>query len=484
MQDTVNLLMIEDSGALSEVYKGYLEGTHYNVVSVNTLGSARVAYDASPPDIVLLDIELPDGNGMDFLAELRQHPKPANVIVMTAYGTSNSAVQAVEAGASDFLTKPFDANRLLVTLNNVCSHIKLTHRAHQLSQLERNQYGQFIGSSLPMQTVYKTIESLAASKASAFIIGESGTGKELAADAIHQYSARANSQLVALNCGAIPAELMESELFGHIKGAFTGASSARDGAARLAHGGTLFLDEVCEMSLELQKKLLRFIQTGTFRRVGSDKLEQVDVRFICATNKDPLKEVKMGRFREDLFYRLHVVPLRMPPLRERDGDILMIAEKFLRQYSKQENKRFASFSDDASRILKRYLWPGNVRQLQNAIHQVVVLNDDECVHAHMLPAEISAGQLEQIEEINETNTATTQPNKATTVTPPTMPTQEVKPLWLVEKDAIENAIRSCEGNVIKAAALLEVAPSTLYRKRQGWNKAPQNKEEHPHCTDS
>lgn len=288
MQDTVNLLMIEDSGALSEVYKGYLRNSPYKVVSVNTLGAARVAYQASRPDIVLLDIELPDGNGMDFLAELRTRSHPVDVIVMTAYGTSNTAVQAMEAGACDFLTKPFDANRLRVTLNNACNRIELTHRTEQLSQFERHQYGQFIGSSLPMQTVYKTIDALAATSASAFIVGESGTGKELAAEAIHQHSARAKAQFIALNCGAIPAELMESELFGHVKGAFTGASATREGAARLANGGTLFLDEICEMNLELQKKLLRFIQTGTLRKVGSDKLEHLDVRFICATNKDPL----------------------------------------------------------------------------------------------------------------------------------------------------------------------------------------------------
>jgi DNA-binding NtrC family response regulator len=331
--------------------------------------------------------------------------------------------------------------------------------------MERDQYGDFIGSSPAMQSVYKTIDSLADSDATGFIVGESGTGKELAAEAIHRRSQRRDNAFIAINCGAIPGELMESELFGHVKGAFTGASSHREGAASVADGGTLFLDEICEMSLELQKKLLRFIQTGTFRKVGSNTLEKVDVRFVCATNRDPLEEVREGRFREDLFYRLHVVPVRMPPLRERDGDVMMIAEQFLMQFSEKEGKAFRGFSADARETVSRYAWPGNVRQLQNAMQQVVVLNNGELVETAMLPEQVTSGHIDADE------TRQREPLRVIEGGANHLERRQlIEPLWLTEKRAIESAIQTCGGNVNQAAGLLEVAPSTLYRKLQSWKK--------------
>lgn len=335
MNTQAKVLMIEDSVSLSAIYKAYLDDTDYRLVSVESLGAAHAALGAFKPDIVLLDIELPDGNGMDFLDQAATLDSPPKIIVMTAYGTSDMAVKAIQKGAFDFLTKPFDAARLQVTLDNAAAQLQLGKRAQELARLERDRYCNFIGKSLAMQSVYKTIDSLAPSDATGFIVGESGTGKELAAEAIHQQSPRHDAEFIAINCGAIPGELMESELFGHVKGAFTGASANREGAASIANGGTLFLDEICEMSLELQKKLLRFIQTGTFRKVGSNTLEKVDVRFVCATNRNPIVEVSEGRFREDLFYRLHVVPVHMPPLREREEDVLMIANHFLQHFSAQ-----------------------------------------------------------------------------------------------------------------------------------------------------
>ena len=319
MAEELKLLMIEDSASLSTIYSAYLQDEPYKVVSVESLGRAHATLDALAPDLILLDIELPDGNGMDFLAHLGELENAPQVVVMTAHGTSAMAVQAIDMGAADFLTKPFDAARLRVPLANAAKQLFLDRQVKALATQRRDNYGSFIGRSSAMQSVYDTIDSLAPTDATGFIVGESGTGKELAAEAIHARSERAGGEFVAINCGAIPGELMESELFGHVKGAFTGASSQREGAASVANGGTLFLDEICEMDLELQKKLLRFIQTGTFRKVGSNTLESVDVRFVCATNRDPLLEVREGRFREDLFYRLHVVPLRLPPLRDRTG---------------------------------------------------------------------------------------------------------------------------------------------------------------------
>ncbi|MEP5568009.1 MAG: sigma-54 dependent transcriptional regulator [Halioglobus sp.] len=465
MEASIKVLMVEDSPSLTEVYKAYLAGTDYSVVSVDTLGQAHATLGAYQPDIVLLDIELPDGNGMDFMAEAQVQERPPKVVIMTAHGTSDMAVDAIRLGAFDFLTKPFDSARLRVTLDNAASQLRLGQKVTELASLERDHYGNFIGKSLAMQSVYKTIDSLAASDATGFIVGESGTGKELAAEAIHQKSPRRGKEFIAINCGAIPAELMESELFGHVKGAFTGASSNREGAASVANGGTLFLDEICEMSLELQKKLLRFIQTGTFRKVGSNTLEQVDVRFVCATNRDPLAEVREGRFREDLFYRLHVVPVRMPPLREREGDVMMIASHFLQTFAQKEGKGFKGFSPAAEESLQRYPWPGNVRQLQNAMQQLVVLNDGEVVEKSILPEPITSGHLETVDAAS----AGSRVGNVTAVSHLER-RQLVEPLWLTEKRVIEQALEICDDNVNRAAGLLEVAPSTLYRKLQSWKQ--------------
>ena len=470
MKERARIMMVEDSESLSAVYSAYLADRPYELVTAADLESARRELARQRPDIVLLDIELPDGSGMDLLDEIVAMESPPQVIVMTAHGTSDMAVESIRRGAFDFLTKPFDASRLQVTLENAVSQMQLGVRARELASLQRENYCGFIGKSLAMQAVYKTIDSLASSSATGFIVGESGTGKELAAEAIHQQSDRAKKAFIAINCGAIPSELMESELFGHVKGAFTGAISDREGAAGIADGGTLFLDEVCEMSLELQKKLLRFIQTGTYRKIGSNTLQKVDVRFVCATNRDPIEEVRQGRFREDLFYRLHVVPVRMPPLRERDDDLVMIASHFLRHFSKNEGRSFRGFSPEAVDALRRYPWPGNVRQLQNAMHQLVVLHDGEFVESHMLASEVQGGVIDTPTGL-AADLPTTDISRVEAAQPAHRRLREtVEPLWIIEKRAIEEAIDACGGNVNRAAGLLEVAPSTLYRKLTQWRE--------------
>ena len=474
MKQTPRILMVEDSASLAAVYQAFLEDTEYEIVTVDTLSRAQASLSSFQPDIVLLDIELPDGNGMDFLIGTSKLEAPPRVIVMTAHGSSDMAVEAMRQGAFDFLTKPFDAARLRVTLANAASRLQLDRRISELASLERDHFGKFIGKSLAMQSVYKTIDLLAASDASGFIVGESGTGKELAVEAIHQRSRRRDKPFIAINCGAIPGELIESELFGHVKGAFTGADKQREGAAGVADGGTLFLDEICEMDLELQKKLLRFIQTGTFCKVGSNRLEKVDVRFLCATNRDPLVEVREGRFREDLYYRLHVVPVRMPPLRERNGDVLMIARHFLAQFSAREGRAFEGFTPEAEEAIRRYAWPGNVRQLQNVVHQAVVLNSGPLVERHMLPDPVTSGHIDM--EVGDTATVQDPPSSGQAVDGPMAPhlarRRRVEPLWLTEKSAIEAAIEACDGNINQAAGLLEVAPSTIYRKLQNWKNIP------------
>jgi two-component system repressor protein LuxO len=288
-------------------------------------------------------------------------------------------------------------------------------------------------------------------------------------------SKRKNEAFYAVNCAAIPRDLMESELFGHVRGAFTGATTHRDGAASMADGGTLFLDEVCEMDLELQKKMLRFIQTGEYQRVGSNKVERADIRFVCATNKDPLVEVREGRFREDLFYRLHVVPIHLPPLRERGEDIIDIAEYFLNYYAARDGKSFTMISDSARSKMLTHQWPGNVRELQNAIQKAVVLNEGNYLRGHML-------QLEQLPVMQNRLVHKTDTQQSSAgVTVPFSPRIEVEPLWIVERNTIERAIEICSGNVNKAASLLEVAPSTIYRKLQAW-EAKDNRNTGHSCT--
>ena len=469
-----DILLVEDSPSLATVYQSYLQKDHYHVTAAADGASALEHLEQAVPDVVLLDLQLPDMSGMDVLQRIHERGLACGVIIITAHGSVDVAVEAMRYGAADFISKPFDAARLRVTLDNVLDKRQLaTMVEHYQKTFERDCFHSFIGASLAMQTVFRIIESAAPSKATVFVTGESGTGKELCAEAIHRESPRRDQPFVAINCAAIPRDLMESEIFGHIKGAFTGAVGRRDGAATRADGGTLFLDEVCEMDLDLQSKLLRFIQTGSFQRVGDSKLEQVDVRFVCATNRDPLAEVKAGRFREDLYYRLNVIPIQLPPLRDRGEDILLIAGELLRRIAKEEGKAFRGFSADAADVFKRHHWPGNVRELENTIRNIVVLNNGEHVRAEMIPAHL---------EISSVGSRQHEPTNVTPV--PVMalecpPVHEVadktqiRPLWLEEKTIIERAVALCDGNVPKAAALLDISASTIYRKRQSWEKLPQ-----------
>lgn len=456
-----SILIVEDSETLAELYRSYLETDTGYQLSISGDGAGAMSQlQSSPPDLLLLDLNLPDMNGMEILRFIHQQQIPSQTIIITAHGSVHLAVDALHMGAFDFLVKPFDARKLRVTVRNALERFEMNQAiAIYRDNFDRSHYEGFIGESLVMQAVYRTIDSAASSQATIFITGESGTGKEVCANAIHSRSTRAKQPFIALNCGAIPRDLIESEIFGHVKGAFTGAVSARDGAARLADGGTLFLDEICEMDVDLQTKLLRFIQTGTFNKVGSGVKEQVNVRFVCATNRDPWEEVQKGNFREDLFYRLHVIPIQLPPLRERNSDVLLLLEKFLKQYSQEEHRQFVGFSLAAKECLLGYSWPGNVRQLQNVVRQIVVLNDGKEVSLEMIPSQIRTN-------VSRPNSE----NITAELSPKAVPedTLDIQPLWLVEKAAIERAIDICGGNVPKAAALLEVSPSTLYRKKERW----------------
>lgn len=473
------ILMVEDDPSEVALCQAYLKDQPYDFISVDRGHKAQEVLTQDCPDAIILDLKLPDMNGFEILQQIANHALPCEVIVVTGNGSMNIAVEAMQLGARDFMMKPYNKERLITTLKNVFENqtLKRIVKTYQ-DEIDRHTYCGFIGSSLAMQRVYTIIDSAADSKATVFITGESGTGKEVCAEAIHKKSNRANGPFIAINCGAIPKDLIESELFGHVKGAFTGALKDRDGSVRSAHGGTLFLDEICEMDMALQPKLLRFLQTGSFNKVGSDKLEHVDVRIVCATNKDPLKQVADGLFREDLYYRLHVLPLYLPPLNKRDNDSIEIANYFLKLYAGEEDKTFERFSNEVEAVFATYPWPGNIRQLQNVVRNIVVLNQGDIVTPAMLPAPLD-------DLIHNPPSASPHPTPETTAfypqaaqttapisnaAPSALPTtpETIRPMALVERDHIENAITLCGGNIPQAAHYLGISAATIYRKKNSW----------------
>ena len=460
MTSNAQILIVEDSAPQARLYEEYLKSSHLELFTVTTGERAKEVIKERLPDLILLDYKLPDMDGSEILNWMKTEKLNCFVIVITAHSSVNIAVEMMRNGADDFLEKPVSADRLKISVKNILERARLQNLLNSYQNtFKRKNYHGFIGSSLPMQAIYRIIDAAAPSKATVFITGESGTGKEICAEAIHAQGPRADQSFIALNCGAIPHDLMESEIFGHVKGSFTGAISDRLGAASQADKGTLFLDEICEMNLDLQTKLLRFIQTGTFKKVGGNKLETVDVRFICATNRNPLEDVKNGTFREDLYYRLHVLPLHIPALRERGYDIIDIASNFLKQYAKEEKKTFSSFSTEVKeQLMSHYDWPGNVRQLQNVIRNIVVLHDDEIVQLQHLPAPLNIIQA----PLEVTNNNLDSETKNTNINMP------IQPLADVERKTIETAINFCNGSIPKAAVLLDVSPSTIYRKKQSW----------------
>jgi two-component system repressor protein LuxO len=469
---SARVLIVEDDPIQAERYALDLES--YDLRSTDSGVEAVMLAETFLPDLIVLDVRLPDMNGLDVLRKVRSVGLPCSVVIVTSHGSVNMAVEAMQAGANDFLVKPFSTDRLRVTVKNLLETHRLTRQVQLLTQdLDASSGGKgyfgFTGSSPIMRGVYRTIEAAAPSKATVFITGESGTGKELCAEAIHRASPRAKGPFVAVNCAAIPEDLMESELFGHMKGAFTGAVSTRDGAASRANGGTLFLDEICEMDYNLQSKLLRFLQTGTVQKVGGDGPQKVDIRVVCATNRDPMVEVEHNRFREDLFYRLHVIPVHLPALRERPGDALEIARVLLSRMTEEEGKGFTAFAADAEGAIASYEWPGNVRQLENSLRNAVVLHEGTELTLSMLPPPIntmkSAGASAPV-VIGAAAPVASPGSGAATGGDDGV----IRPLWMVEKEIIERAISLCDGNIPKAAAMLEISPSTIYRKKVAWGE--------------
>ncbi|HEY5667417.1 MAG TPA: sigma-54 dependent transcriptional regulator [Gammaproteobacteria bacterium] len=451
------VLLVEDSPSQALCYQGYLADEAYDVVLATDGESALQCTRQLEPELILLDLGLPDISGVDLLMRLRSDGIDSPVVVITDNESLAVAAEAVRLGADDYLAKPFGAERLRITVQNALErrHLRRLVRSYD-GRVEVGPFHGMAGQSPRIRKVFDTIRHAGPTPASIFITGETGTGKELCARAIHAESQRRDMPFIALNCAAIPRELMESEIFGHEKGAFTGASQERAGAAARAHGGTLFLDEICDMDLDLQAKLLRFVQSGSFEKVGGST-QTVDVRFVAATNKDPLKEVSEGRFREDLYYRLHVVPIVLPPLRARHGDIMIIAERILEQACREYGKTFLGFDARAEQLLRERFWPGNVRELENVIRNAVVLHSGDRITARMLPSEL--GQRESDRESSASHVQQASP----AVSPAAIET-----LAAVERRHIELAVATFDGSIGKAAAALGVNASTLYRKLDRW----------------
>ena len=459
---TQPLLLIEDTPSLQMVYETVLKNAGYTVVTEGDAAGGLNRFLELRPHVVLLDLMLPDRDGLDLMKDcLAAHPE-ARIIVITANGSINRAVEAMRAGAHEFLLKPFNEQHFLNAIEN--ARFDAARRSENAGAMTNggDLVKGFIGSSGTMKQVYGNIRTVAPSMATVFITGESGTGKEICAQAVHDLSDRVRGPFVPLNCGAIPSDLLESEVFGHLRGSFTGAIADKPGAAAAADGGTLFLDEICEMDLNLQTKLLRFLQTSMINPVGSVRPRKVNVRIVCATNRDPLEQVRRGEFREDLYYRLHVVPIHLPPLRDRGDDVIELAESALRQYSHEEGRDFTALSPDVKELFRRLSWPGNVRQLMNVIRNVVVLNNGQVLTRSMLPTDI----LEAGGGVAHSEPAAEQPSES----PATVDELVGKTLHEIEQLVIEETIARYGGSVPKAARVLDVSPSTLYRKRASWSR--------------
>jgi len=480
------ILFVDDEPAILRSLHRIASKVDATILTASGGFEALEIIESSHVDVIVSDINMPNMDGNQLLEQVAQISPETVRIVLTSCVNMDTVLNAINCGHIwGYLQKPWDNFELIVKLKQA---LQLQHILAERTLMRRTidqyqiyhkaKFEGFIGDSIPMQFVYSCIEQSAPSSASVFITGPSGSGKEVAAQAIHRLSKRKNGPFIALNCAAIPSELMESEIFGHIKGAFSGAVSNRDGAATLANGGSLFLDEIGEMDISLQAKLLRFIQTGCFQKVGSGKEEKVDIRFISATNREPQVAIDEKKLREDLFYRLNVISISLPALNERGNDIVKLAEHFLSHFCEVEEKVLAGFSTDAENLIKSYSWPGNVRQLQNVIHSSTIMSEGPLISEKVIAQQLGqqARQIDSTMNLQQpilASHAEQQQNVQSTIsTSPPSSMSSIATLADVEKHAIEQAIELCQDNIVKAASLLGVSPSTLYRKIQQWQTTP------------
>jgi len=381
------ILVVDDSSETLEIIKRNLNSKGYIVFTSSSVTDAIRFLNNTPVDLVVTDLRMPSVNGIQLVKHVRENCKDTEVLVITGFPSVKSAVEAIKSGAEEYLTKPFTDEELFSSVQKAFNKLYAARTTQKQTVLQGNIYG-IVGESNAMQNVFRTIEKISSTDVTALITGESGTGKELVARAIHYRSHKSATPFVAVNCAAIPNELLESELFGYVKGAFTGANETRAGFFQTAEGGTIFLDEISNTSLSMQAKLLRVLQEKEFYMVGDKKPIKVAVRIIASTNVELLQLVKKGNFREDLYYRLNVVNILIPPLRERGNDIFLLINFFINKYAKEIGRNnIPSFTDRALEALKNYYWPGNVRELQNLLHHLIILNDDDMIDIpDLLPA--------------------------------------------------------------------------------------------------
>ena len=432
------ILVVDDAPDTLEMIQRNLTSQGYKVFTAPGVAQAIRFLEETPVDLVITDLKMPKVSGMELVRHVRENLRDTEVMMITGYATVEGAVEAVKTGAEEYLSKPFTAEELSSAVRRILDKLQMRRTQKLSSSAEFSSTYGIIGESKAMHKVYKSIAKAASTSATVLICGESGTGKELVARAIHYSSPRASSPFVPINCAAIPEQLFESELFGHIKGAFTGAGESRAGFFQTADGGTIFLDEIGEMSLSLQVKLLRVLQDKEVFMVGSSRSRKVDVRILAATNMDLPSLVKKGSFRQDLFFRVSVLTITAPPLRDREDDILLLARHFTRKFSEEADRSVPRFSDKALRVFKSYSWPGNVRELENAIQHVVVMTDGDLIDVLDLPSPMRFSALRGI-GLDRT-------------------------MAEVEGEYIRNVLASVEGNKSKAAKILGIDRKTLREK--------------------
>ncbi|GAB6886539.1 sigma 54-interacting transcriptional regulator [Desulfothermus okinawensis JCM 13304] len=443
-----NILVVDDDLNHLKTLKTIIKSWGYEVETAKDGQEAVEMVRQRPFSLILMDVRMSKMSGIDALKEIKKYNPAIPIIIMTAYSSVESAVEALKAGAYDYLTKPLDFELLKITIAKALEYLELKNENFKLKSLKKGEYNfNIIGKSKPMQDLLNMVSMVAPTEATVLITGESGTGKELIARAIHHGSPRKAGPLVIVNCAALAETLLESELFGHEKGAFTGADKRREGKFKQADKGTIFLDEIGETSLAMQAKLLRVIQEREIQRVGSDVTIKVDVRIIAATNRDLEEEVKKGRFREDLFYRLNVVTLKIPPLRERREDIPLLAQHFLEKYAAKYKKNIKGFSPIAMDMFLKYPFPGNVRELENIVERAVILLMGDYITEKELPSQLTENYIKDTDAIS--------------ITPSIIPN---RPLKEIEKEAIIATLNACGGNKSEAARRLKINRKTLHKK--------------------
>ena len=440
------ILIVDDSANTLEVLRRNLTAAGYQVFTAPGVSGAIEILEQTRLDLVITDLKMPNVSGMDLVRHIRENFRDTEVMMITGYPSIEGAVEAIKTGAEEFLAKPFTDTELLSAVQRVLDKTKVRRSGRAKPDQAVPAHKGLIGSSEGMREVFIAICKASSASATVLITGESGTGKELAARAIHYSSVRPSAPFVPVNCGGIPEGLLESELFGHVKGAFTGATESRAGFFHAADGGTIFLDEISDMSLSMQAKLLRVLQDKEVCMVGSNRTRKVDVRILAATNKDLQGLVKKGLFREDLFYRLNVITIIIPPLRERGDDILLLAHHFLTQFAAESGKATPRFSDEALQSLRSYNWPGNVRELENVIQRLVVMTDGDVIEVPDLPSLMRFSALRK--------------------------TGFTRTLVEVESEYITNVLASVDGNKTRAAEILGIDRKTLREKLKRAEQSP------------